>query len=77
MQKKRFIAGAVCPRCAALDRIITFEREGLPYRGCISCDFEEEQPTEGAADELPTRVNQTVESESTVQVVQIIDTKKH
>lgn len=72
--KRRFIAGAVCPRCAALDRIVVFERDGQAFRGCVSCDFEEPQPELNAGNEIPTRVNQgeidKVDTEA--QVVQII-----
>jgi Predicted nucleic-acid-binding protein containing a Zn-ribbon domain len=42
--RKRFIAGAVCPRCSALDRIVVLEDpagEVPPKRACVACDFEE------------------------------------
>ncbi|MCP5207793.1 MAG: YheV family putative metal-binding protein [Hahellaceae bacterium] len=74
--KRRFIAGAVCPRCAALDRIVVFERDGQAFRGCVSCDFEEPQPELDAGNEIPTRVNQgdADKTEAEAQVVQIIPT---
>ena len=39
---KRFIAGAICPRCAAMDRIRAWEQNGIRYRECVSCDFFEQ-----------------------------------
>jgi hypothetical protein len=74
--KRRFIAGAVCPRCAALDRIVVFERDGHAFRGCISCDFEEPQPELNTVNEMPTRVNhgEPDQPEDKAQVVQIIPT---
>ncbi|WP_106475765.1 YheV family putative zinc ribbon protein [Phytohalomonas tamaricis] len=56
---KRFIAGAVCPRCGAMDKIRAWENNGIRYKECVSCDFFEqlaiEEPT--ASTELETRVN--------------------
>ncbi|GAB2721150.1 YheV family putative zinc ribbon protein [Halomonas garicola] len=55
---KRFIAGVVCPRCAAMDRIRAWEQNGIRYRDCVSCDFFEQLPVdEESAEELTTRVN--------------------
>lgn len=56
--KKRFIAGAVCPRCAEMDRLVSYTPEGetLPVRECVACGFHERLPDSDAA-ELPTRVN--------------------
>ncbi len=63
--KKRFIAGAVCPRCSAMDRIMMFETEDGTFRECVDCGFADKQPEEpdpGAA-ELQTRVTPTGEPE--------------
>jgi uncharacterized metal-binding protein (TIGR02443 family) len=50
---KRFIAGAVCPRCAAQDRIRSWEAEGRLHRECVACGFEDSQATDPAVDALP------------------------
>lgn len=55
---KRFIAGAVCPRCAEMDRITMFQEEGVQYRECVACGFKDQQGGFDEGDELPTRVNQ-------------------
>jgi uncharacterized metal-binding protein (TIGR02443 family) len=50
--RKRFIAGAVCPRCSALDRIVVLEDptgEIPPRRACVACDFEEAMAPTGPA----------------------------
>ena len=36
---KRFIAGAVCPSCAALDRLVIFNDSGLMVCECVVCGF--------------------------------------
>lgn len=36
---KRFIAGAVCPECKQLDKIVMYPAEQRV--ACISCDYEE------------------------------------
>jgi len=62
--QKRFIAGAVCPRCAAMDRIRAWEQNGMRYRDCVDCDFFEQLPIEEAATpELETRVNREREEQ--------------
>jgi len=58
---KRFIAGAVCPRCAKMDKIKMFTDDaGEQIRECVACGFTDaisdaEQPENP---ELETRVNQ-------------------
>ncbi len=57
---KRFIAGAVCPKCGTMDTVRAFELEGQLYRECVSCDFSDEMDAQlGVNEELPTRVNQS------------------
>lgn len=76
---KRFIAGAVCPRCAAMDKLRAWEQNGVRYRDCVACDFFEQLPIEEqAAPELNTRVNQPRETPRghEVQTVRILDPKK-
>lgn len=54
---KRFISGAVCPRCAVMDRVVMYESEGQRVRECIDCGFRDVMTTGLEADELETRVN--------------------
>ena len=37
--KKRFIAGAVCPTCKAMDKLMTYEFENNSYLECVSCGY--------------------------------------
>ncbi|GAB1262677.1 YheV family putative zinc ribbon protein [Aurantivibrio plasticivorans] len=59
--KKRFIAGAVCPRCSDMDSIVVYKIKNAHHRECVSCDFKE--VTQFGDDngrpkaELETRVN--------------------
>ena len=60
MTVKRFIAGAVCPRCGVMDRLRTHRDEVREYRECIDCGYEDAMRLDGEpeAAELQTRVNQ-------------------
>lgn len=46
--RKRFIAGAVCPKCGETDKIYVLdyvlEKSGRHSRHCSRCDFEEDMP---------------------------------
>lgn len=54
--RKRFIAGAVCPRCGQMDRIVAHTPEtGLPVRECVACGFNEQLKLD-AVPEPETRV---------------------
>lgn len=57
--KKRFIAGAVCPACQAMDGIRMWEVDGVPNRDCVHCGYSDTLNAEGNSipNELPTRVN--------------------
>ena len=75
MIKKRFIAGAVCPKCAAMDRLVMFEENGVTVRECVECGFSDTQKDLEHQKELVTRVNQMQEtelSEDDVQPVKIL-----
>ncbi|HSG88446.1 MAG TPA: YheV family putative zinc ribbon protein [Pseudomonadales bacterium] len=37
--RKRFIAGAVCPRCGEQDRIRSWDEDDRQMRECIDCGF--------------------------------------
>jgi len=41
--KKRFIAGAVCPKCQAMDSIRVYRIESVEVQECIHCDYTEQQ----------------------------------
>jgi uncharacterized metal-binding protein (TIGR02443 family) len=54
---KRFIAGAVCPRCAQIDKLMMYKQDGKDFRECVSCDFKDEMRFTSNRQELQTRVN--------------------
>ena len=41
--KKRFIAGAVCPKCQALDTISLFFENNVEKLECVKCGYSEAQ----------------------------------
>jgi uncharacterized protein len=51
--KRRFIAGAKCPRCEAQDRIVMLTTPEAEWIECIECDYSENRPTEVAAPAMP------------------------
>lgn len=55
--KKRFIAGAVCPRCSAMDKIVMYREDEKDYRECVSCGYKDEMRFQQQVRELDTRVN--------------------
>ena len=64
MAVKRFVAGAVCPRCAEMDKLRTWRDQVREYRECVQCGYQDAMRLDGTAEpkELETRVNQPVES---------------
>ena len=49
-QRKRFVAGAKCPKCGALDTIMLYFENNIEKLRCIQCDYAESQ----APDEVET-----------------------
>ena len=84
MLKRRFIAGAQCPKCEQLDKVVMYDAEdGKRYRECVSCGFKDELiEQDNSPKELDTRVNQNrlgeekLPHETEVQVVNLLDPKK-
>jgi len=78
--KRRFIAGAVCPKCGTMDSIVVVSNIEPGYRECVSCDFKETANFSNKKQELPTRVNKVNQQDlerSTVQVIKILPTGKN
>ena len=75
--RRRFIAGAVCPRCALMDKIVV--NLDTDQRECVACGFAESRPGSGAPEqqaenvgrELPTRV-----SRPAAEPVTLVDPRK-
>jgi uncharacterized protein len=76
--KRRFVAGAVCPRCSEMDKLVVYNDAGKDYRECVACGYKEEMHFKQVARELETRVNQTEEDKKeAVQVVKILPFEKN
>lgn len=65
-EQKRFIAGAVCPRCAALDKVVAYHKDGSDYRECVACGFIDQQAVNASAPLPDTRINKSERRESVV-----------
>lgn len=72
MLNKRFIAGAVCPRCAEMDRLVTFEEGGDTFKECVSCGYQEKQIANVQLSELDTRVNHGEKISDAVEPVKLM-----
>ncbi|WP_088331461.1 YheV family putative zinc ribbon protein [Lacimicrobium sp. SS2-24] len=44
--RKRFIAGAVCPKCQAQDTLMIYLRNNIEHVECVSCGFTKSRPDE-------------------------------
>ena len=70
-EKKRFLAGATCPRCSAQDKIRVYSENERDFRECVSCGFKDEMHISGVSKEIETRVNTSdSEKKSETQVLQ-------
>lgn len=72
---KRFIAGAVCPKCGQMDRLVMYREGGKTLRECVSCDFQEELLVTATPQPLATRVSAPPEPAAEPQAVRFIDPK--
>lgn len=75
--RRRFVAGAVCPRCAQMDKtVIDSETD---QRVCIHCGFAEDRPglpePANKTPELPTRVSRAAARrvQTPAQAITLID----
>jgi len=78
---KRFIAGAVCPRCSEMDKLVTYKKDDKEYRECVSCGFVDQMRFQQKTRELDTRVSVTEQQLKTETQVLTLDpggsNKKH
>ncbi len=75
---RRFIAGAVCPRCGEMDKLVV--DSDTDQRECVRCGFTDQRPTH-AQTELRTRVNRPArrveaETEAVTLVIPSTQTEK-
>lgn len=72
---RRFIAGAVCPRCSAMDTILV--DSATDCRECVQCGFSDPRPADSpsAAKEPATRVSRPAARrvETPAQPVRLMD----
>ena len=54
---RRFVAGAACPKCSSMDKIVVYAEDGKDYRECVACDYKDEMRFEQHPRALETRVN--------------------
>jgi len=82
--RRRFIAGAVCPRCARMDKIVV--NLDTDQRECVACGYSEQRPQDPAPEqlaavsgdpvrEIPTRVSRAAARrvETPAEAITLID----
>ena len=82
-RRRRFIAGAVCPRCALMDKIVV--DMDTDQRVCVSCGFSEARPAAPVGSpvapetpkptDIPTRVSRAAARrvETPSEAIRLID----
>ncbi|MCR9105388.1 MAG: YheV family putative metal-binding protein [Gammaproteobacteria bacterium] len=73
--RRRFIAGAVCPECGALDKIaVDLDSD---QRLCVACGFSEARPVAPSISEVQTRVSRASARrvETAAEPVRLVDPK--
>ena len=48
-RKKRFIAGAACPKCKAIDTMMLYKEQGVEKVECVSCGYQQSQTDDEVA----------------------------
>lgn len=75
--KRRFVAGAVCPRCSEMDKLVVYTEDGKDFRECVACGYKDEMRFKPMPRELDTRVNQDdTQRAADVQVINILSFEK-
>ncbi len=41
--QKRFIAGATCPKCLLVDKIVVYQQDSIEYCECVRCGHSQQQ----------------------------------
>ena len=54
--KKRFIAGAICPKCKDTDTLALTKEQGVEKVTCVSCGAQMSQPEEHVSKEIRPEV---------------------
>ncbi len=57
-RKKRFIAGATCPKCQSMDTLMVFFENNVEKMQCVHCDYTEAQTQENV--DAAIRANEDV-----------------
>ena len=76
--KKRFIAGAVCPHCGLMDKVVMLMDSDDKHRECVSCGYSDRLDDKSPVAEPVTRVNQprvdqpALDHEEEIQLVRVM-----
>lgn len=40
---RRFIAGATCPACGQIDKLVLYYRDGIKFHECVRCGYQKSE----------------------------------
>ena len=77
-QRGRFVAGAVCPACKELDRVMIKKEKGLSFTYCVGCGYTKAQPSDNQqpTPHLKGRLEKPPKIDMKASVVKIVEIKK-
>ena len=76
-EQKRFIAGAVCPKCGAIDKVVAYSKKGKDYRECVACSFVEQLLVKTSAPLPDTRAGKSERRDKALaEPVTLVDLKR-
>ena len=75
-RRKRFIAGAVCPECRAVDRLVVDQIDPeTQQRTCVACGFADQVATSQSGAIPRGKAEKSPVSTTPVQTVRLMDPK--
>jgi uncharacterized metal-binding protein (TIGR02443 family) len=51
-QRKRFIAGAICPQCKSMDSIMLYFENNVEKLQCVKCDYKDVQSATDVSEQV-------------------------
>jgi len=66
---RRFIAGAVCPECQQMDKIVTYKKDGEDIAECVSCGYLSKRPGEDDVRESNRQQDEKADNAGVVKII--------
>ena len=73
---KRFISGAQCPQCNAMDKLVIYEKDGRDHFECVACGHIQVRPTVEELQQMSQQAEPVQDHNDKAEVITIVDLKK-